>query len=60
MSPVMWVREEAGWYTSTLGGICQEGDGRWHFYPRDSSPHDLAYPTCKQAMRAAERRAVNV
>lgn len=29
-----WERQEPGWYTSELGGLCREGV-RWWFYPSD-------------------------
>ena len=28
-----WKKQEAGWYTSELGGICKERNGKWYFYP---------------------------
>lgn len=33
-----WVKEEAGWYTSKVGGICQERDKKWYYYPITSTP----------------------
>lgn len=31
---ITWTQEEPGWYTSEIGGIVQERDGKWWFYPK--------------------------
>ena len=33
---ILWEKSDTGWYTSPIGGICRERDGKWHFYPKDS------------------------
>ncbi len=30
--PNEWTMQEAGWWTSPLGAVCRESDGRWECY----------------------------
>lgn len=46
-----WDRQEAGWYTSEIGGITKEKAG-WFFYPRHADRIG-PYRTCRAAMDAA-------
>lgn len=52
-----WEKQEAGWYTSDIGGICREHDG-WAFWPDDFSwPTLRKLPTLGAAMAEADRLA---
>lgn len=53
--PIMteWIRQERGWYTSELGGICLEDSGRWFFWPSENNPLG-PFNSLAQAKREAE------
>ena len=46
-----WRRQEAGWYTSEIGGICLENEG-WCFYSFDGVTRG-PYKTFAEAKRNA-------
>ena len=50
-----WRRQEAGWYTSELGGICQEDEGCWYFYSFDGRVTRGPYKTFAEAKRNAQQ-----
>ena len=55
--PIMWERQQRGWHTSRLGGICLEHDG-WHFWPIATDIDSLGpFKSLAAAKRAAEDRA---
>lgn len=56
MNTVIWHKEEPGWYTSELGGICIEEDGTWWWYPKDTATAFGPFLTLGQAKEAAERK----
>jgi hypothetical protein len=50
-----WEQQEAGWWTSDLGGICLEKNGRWYFYPRDEDTTTMGpFRSLRDAMKAVE------
>jgi hypothetical protein len=52
-------RQEPGWYTFPVGGVCREQDSRWYAYPADwRLPRLGAYRTLRQAQQALEREVV--
>ena len=52
-----WEKQEAGWYTSDIGGICHETDG-WAFWPNEMTwPTLRRLPTLGAAMAEADRLA---
>lgn len=52
-----WLKQEAGWYVSDIGGICREWDG-WAFWPADPSwPVLRGFPTLGAAYAEADRLA---
>lgn len=51
--PVVWTRQEKGWSTSVLGGVCKD-QGGWWFWPIDESKRIGPFWTEKEAKQAAE------
>lgn len=49
---IAWERQEAGWYTSEIGGINRESDG-WCFFPKALIPHIGPFKTLKEAQEKA-------
>lgn len=50
-----WNQEEAGWYTKIgVGGIVQEDDGYWYFYPVSGDDRHGPYTSLKGAMITAK------
>ena len=56
---VQWERQRPGWYTSELGGIAQESDGWWWFWPVDDygDPPTHRWRTLREAKRGVARLA---
>lgn len=57
---VTWERQGPGWYTSALGGVCRERNGRWYFYPAQFYTPDMRhgpFVSLTAAKRAAEGRS---
>lgn len=55
-----WVKQEPGWYTSEIGGVCREDNG-WWFYPSGWMREGMMnfsgpFPTKSEAIIAAEAR----
>ena len=58
-----WMQQEAGWWTKMgRGGVCQERNGLWYFYPSGCACCQVGkssgYKTMRACMAAADRRAV--
>jgi hypothetical protein len=51
-----WEKQDIGWYTCDLGGVAQEADGMWYFYPIGSDPRKGPYESAKSAKEAARRK----
>lgn len=52
---VIWKCQEPGWWTSRLGGIVQEEDGRWVFHANDPPGTTVGpFKTLREAMEAAD------
>lgn len=49
-----WGQIEPGWYTSELGGIVDEGAGKWFYYPRERPDVIGPFKTLAAAKEAAE------
>lgn len=53
---IEWEMQEPGWWTSHLGGICNDGRN-WYFWPRASNPDDRRigpWGSLKEAKAKAE------
>jgi len=55
-----WTKEEPGWYTSPIGGVCHEDNG-WWFYPSGLMRVGMLslsgpFKTKREAIEVAESR----
>lgn len=51
-----WEKQDKGWYTSELGGIAQEADRKWYFYPIEETKRSGPFKTMKDAVAASPSR----
>jgi hypothetical protein len=56
MRQVVWEMQEPGWWTSELGGICNDGRN-WYFWPRGGKPDDPKIGPWKSLKQAKEKAA---
>lgn len=54
MQKIEWEQQEPGWWTSELGGICNDGTGKWFFWPRGGKPDDPGIGPWKSLKQAKE------
>jgi hypothetical protein len=54
---INWQRQEPGWYTSEVGGISEEKDGKWYVYPSRINTTFGPFRTLDEAQRNAEKLA---
>ena len=53
---VTWDKYEHGWYLHPqLGGICQESDKKWYWYPAIGGDKQGPFDILREAKEAAER-----
>ena len=51
---VTWNKEEKGWYTSPIGGICKEKTGWWFFPVDEFSTPNGPFKSLKETLKFLE------
>jgi len=53
---IIWEKQERGWYTSAIGAVCIEDDGKWYFWTVDNlGPMTGPFKSLRAAKEEVER-----